>query len=41
MKYIFAFVLGFVIATVGITNLANFTQRQVEHAKEFVIENVK
>ena len=41
MKYIIVFALGFIVATVGVTNLANFTQRQLDHAKDYIVENVK
>lgn len=41
MRLLIGFILGFVVATVGISNLASFTDRQVENAKEIVRENVK
>mgnify|MGYP003705472823 CR=1 FL=1 len=41
MPVIIAFILGFIVATVGFTNLANFADRQVDNAKTIVKENVK
>ena len=41
MRFIIGFVLGFVVATVGLGNLANFADRQFNSAKEVVRDNVK
>jgi hypothetical protein len=41
MKIVMAFVLGFVVATVGLGNLASFADRQVDNAKSIVRDNVK
>lgn len=41
MRFLVGFVLGFVVATVGLGNLANFADRQVDNAKSVVRENVK
>jgi hypothetical protein len=41
MKIVIAFVLGFVVATVGLGNLANFADRQVDNAKSVVKDNVR
>lgn len=41
MKYLIGFILGFVAATVGFSNVANFADKQFESAKEVIKENVK
>lgn len=41
MNFLIGFILGFVVATVGFSNFANFADRQFESAKEVIKENVK
>jgi hypothetical protein len=41
MKILISFILGFVVATVGISNLLSFTDYHVNQAKEVIIKNVK
>jgi hypothetical protein len=41
MKLLISFILGFVVATVGVGNLLSFTDYQVNQAKEVIIKNVK
>jgi hypothetical protein len=41
MKILIAFVFGFVVATVGLGNLASFADRQVDNAKSVVRDNVR
>lgn len=38
---IIGFVLGVIISTVGFSNFANFTDRQIESMKVLIKENVK
>jgi capsular polysaccharide biosynthesis protein len=38
---IIGFVLGLIVATVGVSNLATYVDRQVDTAKEVIKENVK
>lgn len=41
MKILISFILGFVVATVGIGNLLNFTDNHINQAKEAIVKNVK
>jgi capsular polysaccharide biosynthesis protein len=41
MHVIIAFILGFVIATVGFTKFASFVDSRIENTKEIIRENVK
>ena len=41
MKILIAFILGFVVATVGLSNLVGYADRQLNSAKDVVKENVK
>lgn len=41
MKILIAFVLGMIVATVGVSNLAAFADKQVENAKSVMRENIK
>ena len=41
VNLIIGFVLGVIISTVGFSNFANFTDRQIESMKTLVEENVK
>ena len=41
MPLIIAFIIGFIVATVGWGNLANYADKQTEKAKEVIRENVK
>ena len=40
-NFIIGFVLGVIISTVGFSNFANFTDRQIESMKTLIEENVK
>ena len=40
-NFIIGFVLGVIISTVGFSNFANFTDRQIESMKVLIKENVK
>jgi hypothetical protein len=41
MKILIAFAIGFIVATVGVGNFANFLDRQADKAKVVIHENVK
>ena len=41
ISHLVAFILGIVVATVGVSSLASFVDRQVENAKGYIKENVK
>jgi len=41
INLIIGFVLGVIISTVGFSNFANFTDRQIESVKTLAKENVK
>lgn len=41
MKILLAFILGMVVATVGVTNLVSFADKQVENAKTVMRDNIK
>ena len=41
MQLLIGFILGFIVATVGVSNLTSFTDKQIENAREIVRENVK
>lgn len=41
MQILIGFVLGFIVATVGLSNFTNFAERQLDTARVIVKENVK
>ena len=41
MRILIAFILGMVVATVGVTNLASFADKQLGNATSYMRENIK
>lgn len=41
MKLLVAFIFGVIVATVGFNGVANFADKQLNNAQEFIKENAK